>query len=154
MSEKFCPRCGTQLAAASSDLEAGVLLPRPEGWETRDGLVCLDCVTAEEKRTEEMQCARCGAQFHDDGRDSDAGWIVSSQPGEPFICPPCQTPEEDAAQVAALAEAVERGELLTAAKGEEYPARLAALAQHERARVERQQEAVDDLDRQLGGERR
>jgi hypothetical protein len=142
--DRRCARCDTPEFTDEERADAAngyVVLP----WFTKvtGGPACWDCLTLEEQRRENQQCERCGAQFFDDGRDSDRGWVW----GGVYLCPSCQTPDEAAAKVDRFAELVERGKEIVAAKGEEYPPDLAALAEHEQARVARTKAEIEDLNR-------
>ena len=107
----------------------------------------------EDRRREDGQCARCGAQFHDDGRASDAGWITPSWAAEDpgvFLCPNCQTTDEDEAHTADLLANVEAGKRIADAEGEEYTPDLAALAARERERIGQQRHETEALNRLVG----
>jgi hypothetical protein len=67
-------------------------------------------MTVEEQRWINRQCVRCGRQFRE-GDDpergivrDDEGWITpvwsQSPPYGPWLCPDCQTPAENAAEIA------------------------------------------------------
>jgi hypothetical protein len=118
-----------------------------------DGTVCLDCMTLEERRRHAFQCERCGAQYHDDGRPSDAGWIVES--GR-ILCPACITEPEDIADTLRFIGTVRRGQRITTREGREYPAELALAAEREIGRIFRlvrdaglSAERIRDLSKQL-----
>jgi hypothetical protein len=124
-------------------------------YEVDGGLACWDCLTQQERRREQFQCERCGAQFHDDGRDSDAGWITPDfghGPSDQFLCPGCITPEEDRADTEAFLRVAEEGKRLCAAKGEEYPTELDFAAARERARLWRRRQNLDELNQLVGEE--
>lgn len=99
-----------------------------------DGLVCMDCMTVEEQRLDAFQCERCGAQYHDGDRMSDAGWIVEP---DRFLCPDCMTVAEDVADTLRFIDTVRRGQRITTREGREYPADLALLAELQIGRVVR-----------------
>jgi hypothetical protein len=76
-----------------------------------------------------------GARFHDDGRASDAGWIVEAL-GR-LLCPDCITPKEDREDTQAFLDQVTLGQVDAEVEGREYPPDLAALAEAEAERLRR-----------------
>jgi hypothetical protein len=150
--EDPCVRCG-ELRRDCEQNASGV-------W------VCEDCRTVEEVRWLNQQCERCGRQFREDEapkfglvRD-DEGWITpdfSPGPQGPYLCPDCQTPDENAAEIArfsAFARRVrERAELgeLTPEEEVEQAYFEARLRYWERDAAGRQAEA-DELTRQIEGD--
>jgi hypothetical protein len=139
-SDATCPRCG------------GALRPEAEGDElslaptarTPEGEVHWDCATLAEQRREDFQCERCGAQYNDDGSDSDAGWIVEFGEHARMLCPDCITPEEDRADTLQFIDTVTRGQLYQELEGREYPPELAARAEYEAERLRRAREDPRD----------
>jgi hypothetical protein len=119
-------------------------------YDVEGGWACWDCLTLEEQRRENFECERCGAQYHDDGRDSDAGWIVemAARVSERrVLCPDCITDEENEEDTVRLIAGVEEGKRRCAAAGERYPADLARLAVLERARLKLRRQKSDELER-------
>ena len=127
-----CARCGSSLYPNVEGDELSFELTA----QTPEGEVHWDCATLAEQRREEWQCERCGAQFYDDGRDSDAGWIAETWLHR-LLCPDCITPEEDRENTLAFLDVVTRGQLINELDGREYPPDLAALAEHEAERLRR-----------------
>ena len=136
----ICERCGNEIGGGDVTGDGTLALPEAT-CETVTGTVHWDCATLAEQRAEDFQCERCGAQFHDDGRDSDAGWIVTFSPTH-VLCPNCQTLAEDREHTVAFLDQVTLGQLNAELSGEHYPADLAALAERE---AERLQRATEEL---------
>lgn len=140
---EICPRCGQPFSEEPVPFEIeddDDLLILPEATlETKDGTVHWDCGTLEEQRAEDFQCERCGDQYHDDGRESDAGWIVEAVPNH-VLCPRCQTREENREHIQGFLDTVTRGQLNSELKGEEYPPDLAALAETLAKQLEREKD--------------
>lgn len=111
-------------------------------------VVCWDCLTLAERRRENFQCERCGAQSHDDGSD-DGGWIVELPPRPAVLCPDCVTLGEDEADTARLLAMVDAGKRQCATMGTEYPEDLAILAEGERARMDRRRAERADFDQMM-----
>lgn len=125
-------------------------LPAPDEWLvdlTGGGYACWSCLTLEEQRRDQFQCERCGAQFYDDGRDSDSDWIV--EPSR-VICPACQTHEEAEAESLRFLEAVDRGIRIRASEGRGYPVDLLELAGDVRAGMEFRRHEAEDFDKRMG----
>ena len=141
MSERVCPRCGEELPSRPDDLDPEELwLPDPLPVGTVDGEVHRDCATLAEQRYADSRCQRCGTQFHDDGRDSDAGWITDVD-SHRLLCPDCITPAEDRAYTQQFLDTITRGQLYSELEHRDYPSDLAALAAIEAERLRR---ASDD----------
>jgi hypothetical protein len=125
--------------ALRSDLdevgEGDELVLGPPTARTPDGEVHWDCATLAEQRREDFQCERCGAQYNDDGRASDTGWIVEAL--GPLLCPACMTPAEDREHTQTFLDQVTLGQLVSEFDGREYPPDLAALAEAEAERLRR-----------------
>lgn len=111
-----------------------------------DGLVCWDCMTLEERRRDSFQCERCGAQFHDDGRPSDTGWIVEP---DRILCPGDLTSQEHVADTSRFINTVRRGKEIAERDGREYPGELALLAASQVKRLRSKAREYDDLSRLL-----
>jgi hypothetical protein len=110
------------------------------------GDACWACLTLQERRRHKDQCERCGAQFYDDCRDSDRGWIIDWP--DRVLCPSCITAQEDADATARFVAVVEEGERRCAAEGRRYPPDLRDLKFSERARVEIRQLQDAELNRE------
>jgi hypothetical protein len=140
----------------SDALPSSRLVPSNWLYDSADGPACWDCLTQQERRREESRCERCGAQFHDDGRDSDAGWIIPGfGPVDALLCPQCQTPDEDEAHARSFIALVERWKALRASGRREPHAGDAeheVLAEQERDRIEKQRQNVDMLNRLVAGD--
>jgi hypothetical protein len=146
--ERVCSRCGkSENETSAGDDEPTSAVANPL-YDLSGDYAHWDCMTLTEQRREDFQCERCGAQFHDDGRETDAGWITSFDEG-PFLCPACQTPGEDASAVERFADTVETGKEIAASQGRDYPLDLEAVAEAEKARVAREDRGVEELDRRL-----
>jgi hypothetical protein len=130
--EQVCPRCG-ELLAPYAGVDDDELPFVPTAWAS-EGDVHWDCATLAEQRREDFKCERCGTQFYDDGRDSDAGWITEPHR---LLCPDCITPKEDREDTQKFLDVVTRGQLIAELDGRDYPADLAALAEHEAERLRR-----------------
>lgn len=125
----------------------------PENWlhDIAGEAACWDCLTLEQRRREDCQCERCGAQFHDDGSESDRGWITPAfGPVDRLLCPDCQTIEEQEADTAHLLDMVERGERICAAEGRDYPADLARMTEGAHLRLWLRKQEVESFDQRLG----
>lgn len=164
----YCPRCGKEAPLLSGHEEPATVLNEEDElvadygiftgpvrdvlfWiDTSDGLACPACSTVEETRRQEFQCERCGAQFADDG--SDLGWITPNENGVDFLCPDCQTVSEQEDDLGRQLEMVEEGKRRQAELGQEYPPDLAALAEHERAVLDKRRREAAELNRRLGGD--
>jgi hypothetical protein len=118
-------------------------------YDIDGGAACWNCLTLAERHGHESQCERCGAQYHDDGRDSDAGWIIGYASLR-YLCPDCITLDEDEADTERHLAMVEAGKRHCSAQGKEYPADLAFLGDRERARLDRRRAERAGFDRLLG----
>lgn len=148
----ICVRCGRGAAEdelSADEIASGALSMREHLYAAPGGRAHWACMSLAEQRREDFLCERCATRFWDDGRESDAGWIVEANT---VLCPNCQTAQEDAQHVADLLATVQQGKRNAAEEGREYPADLAEIAEHERERIARERKRVESLDRRIEGD--
>jgi hypothetical protein len=88
----------------------------------------------------------------DDPPLDNEGWIYPGHAGfDDFLCPDCQTPDEDRRWTEDFLDTIARGQALASASGDSFPDELATTARQEAERIERVGVEEDALQRWLDG---
>jgi hypothetical protein len=112
--QPICPRCGEELYPETDGDELTLVFTA----RTPEGGVHWDCATLAEQRREDFQCEFCGAQYYNDGSDSDKGWIVEL---DQLLCPDCITPEEDHEDAPKFIDLTTLGQLISELDRRQFP---------------------------------